>query len=135
MSLRQASSSQTHLECRYFHSFIVDLDCLVVVNRLSFPADGLGGAAPPKDGDLRFTAHVHCHGAPMHHGPVSTSSCPERALGGGSPFAHLGDGSGGGGGVPPGAAVSLVWDEVLTFPVKVRARHRFGANCAPTPGT
>jgi len=82
-----------------------------VVRKLVFPQDGLGGASPPRDCDIRFTAHVYSHGAPMHHVPVSTSASPQRVLPGCAPDAGSSrDGT-------PG--LSLVWDEVISFPVKV----------------
>jgi hypothetical protein len=89
--------SQTNVESRYFLSFSVDLDVLVVISKLIFPSDGLSSAKLPEDSDLRFTAHVYCHGEPIHHVSISTSSCPRQL------------------------ASSLIWDEVITFPVKVSA--------------
>ena len=94
----------SHSEIKFFQSFSVDLECLCVVRKLSFPADGLGGVRPPAELDLRFTAHVFSHGQPLHHVPVSTSACPQQA----APRAARGSG------------LSLVWDEVISFPVKVR---------------
>lgn len=99
------SSSITHIESRYFLSFSVDLDCLVVVSKLVFPSDGLGGSFPPRNGDLRFTAHIYSHGEPLHHVPVSTSACPRQ-----SSVDSEGSPSG----------LTLTWEEVITFPVKVR---------------
>ncbi len=93
--------SSTNIEYRYFLSCNVDLDVLVVCSKLSFPSEGLGGPKPPTDSDLRFTSHVYCHGEPMHLVSVSTSACPRRL--GGADF----------------SSVSLIWDEVITFPVKV----------------
>ena len=98
--LRSQSVNATHVECRYFLSFSVDLECLVTIHRLVFPVDGIpgsGGLAAPPDHpsgagigaveaslgerrDLRFTAHVYCHGQPLHQVPVSTSSCPEVVM-------------------------------------------------------
>lgn len=98
------SSSITHIESRYFLSFSVDLDCLAVVSKLTFPRDGLGGAFPPRNGDLRFTAHIYSHGEPLHHVPVSTSACPRQS-------STDSEGSANG--------LTLTWDEVITFPVKV----------------
>lgn len=102
MLQRSTTSSITNIESRYFLSFSVDLDCLVLVSKLTFPPDGLGGSIPPRGEDLRFTAHIYCHGQPLHHVPVSTSACPHKS-------SITGDLSGS----------SLSWEEVMTFPVKV----------------
>ena len=109
---RMSVSSSTHVECRCYLSCNVELDVLAVVSKLSFPLVGLGKAVAPRDGDLRFTASISCHGEPLHKVSVSTSSRPRRLTGKeGEGRDHEGSSD--------KDAYALLWDEVITFPVKV----------------
>ena len=153
---RSQSINATHVERRYFLSFSVDLECMCVVHRLIFPADGIPGsggidgdlsAASSTESDallglgeyqdLRFTAHIYSHGLPMHHVPVSTSSCPEvgnvpiaastGTIGDHSPSSRAPRNGETGekeskyaaSRQQTGGSKCLVWDEVLCFPAKV----------------
>lgn len=87
---------QMYKDYKWYNSFSIPLDVQCGLCRLEFPID-LNVSSSDVPEDIYFTAYVVCNQIPMHETPVSTQYS-----------------------IKDTTKNTLVWDYVLTFPIKFR---------------
>jgi len=93
---QQQNVSQAFKEYKWYNSSSLPIDVQCAISRLELPAE-IKVNSPEIPQDLYFTAHVVCNQMPMHESPVcSFFSNPDESRN------------------------CLVWDYVMTFPLKAR---------------